>query len=277
MDLTEIYHSLCSYDRRNPLFNDIMDEDFPTEPRNDCYCDNCFYGRDALALEIIRLRGDSTMEKNLLPQHPSPEQRLAYYALIKARCSFLHEKTTGATDPSESRAAEYVTLSKRCDTYKVELAKAGLAHSIRFTGEDSDPEVSHYNIEEAVLLMFPGKVIGDSESGMFSIFTTPEHADEVQTFLEETAETLDLHRIDGAAEGEHFNVVIPGISNWPEAIKYLEGLPMNQRIWGEICTCGHRQDQHNDTFAFGHGDCKECDCQKFTWNGFLDYKDEPLS
>lgn len=48
---------LCNKDPRNPLFNDLYGyEDEKPIPRSDCACDNCFYGRDAMALEIIRLR-----------------------------------------------------------------------------------------------------------------------------------------------------------------------------------------------------------------------------
>lgn len=52
---------LCSYDPRNPIMKESIeigvydDEDLP-KPREDCWCDSCFYGRDILALEIIRLR-----------------------------------------------------------------------------------------------------------------------------------------------------------------------------------------------------------------------------
>lgn len=43
---------LCYHDPRNPFFTP---DDQPREPRNGCACDNCFYGRDQMALEIIRL------------------------------------------------------------------------------------------------------------------------------------------------------------------------------------------------------------------------------
>ena len=46
----EIFENLCTYDERNPLY------DWPGIPREGCYCDNCFYGRDKLAVEILRLR-----------------------------------------------------------------------------------------------------------------------------------------------------------------------------------------------------------------------------
>ena len=49
------YESLCYLDPRNP--NAMLDlDELQPDPRDGCFCDNCFHGRDALALEIIRLR-----------------------------------------------------------------------------------------------------------------------------------------------------------------------------------------------------------------------------
>lgn len=47
---------LCIYDRRNPDFymHNADDDRVPGAPR--CFCDNCFYGRNELAIEILRLR-----------------------------------------------------------------------------------------------------------------------------------------------------------------------------------------------------------------------------
>lgn len=55
---SEVLGSLCCYDRRNPLwFGDQSYEDADVPPRqHGCGCDNCFYGRDKLAMEILRLR-----------------------------------------------------------------------------------------------------------------------------------------------------------------------------------------------------------------------------
>jgi hypothetical protein len=52
MTIEDIYESLCAYDPRNPDY----DKDCEREPRTNCSCDNCFYGRDELALEILKLR-----------------------------------------------------------------------------------------------------------------------------------------------------------------------------------------------------------------------------
>lgn len=60
MKLKEVYTYLCNKDPKNHedyiqeiVYND-WEEPIP-EPRKNCFCDNCFYGRDKLALEIIRL------------------------------------------------------------------------------------------------------------------------------------------------------------------------------------------------------------------------------
>ena len=55
--LKQAYDNLCSYDPRNPDYADLTmfydPEDEPRQPKTDCYCDNCFRGKDRLALIII--------------------------------------------------------------------------------------------------------------------------------------------------------------------------------------------------------------------------------
>jgi len=62
----EVCHRLCVRDPRYPLFEELYpdDEEIPV-PRTNCYCDNCFYGRDALALEILRLRSEIARAANV--------------------------------------------------------------------------------------------------------------------------------------------------------------------------------------------------------------------
>lgn len=60
MKLNEVLENLCFKDQRNPLFQDlygvdISDGDPPPIPGVNCYCDNCHYGRDKLAVEILKL------------------------------------------------------------------------------------------------------------------------------------------------------------------------------------------------------------------------------
>lgn len=57
MNEQEIFRNLCHQDSRNPMFPELFDE--PQERVLPCYCDNCFYGRDRLAREVLRL-----MEEN---------------------------------------------------------------------------------------------------------------------------------------------------------------------------------------------------------------------
>jgi hypothetical protein len=55
VNLKLAYESLCYYDPRNPD-NVIDEEDIDRQPREKgCGCDNCFRGKDGLALIIIRL------------------------------------------------------------------------------------------------------------------------------------------------------------------------------------------------------------------------------
>lgn len=52
-----ITKNLCVYDLRSDMYDDLFScngDDMP-KPRNDCFCDNCFYGRDKLAIYAIDL------------------------------------------------------------------------------------------------------------------------------------------------------------------------------------------------------------------------------
>lgn len=62
--MTNVENSLCMYDTRNPdCFIEDDPADQPEPDRANCYCDNCFYGRDALALEILRLRAAAPVNR----------------------------------------------------------------------------------------------------------------------------------------------------------------------------------------------------------------------
>lgn len=69
MEKQDIYNNLCSYDKRSPDY-DEEDGEF-RKPRDKCFCDNCFYGRDELALEILNIKpaqplsGDTMHNNNL--------------------------------------------------------------------------------------------------------------------------------------------------------------------------------------------------------------------
>jgi hypothetical protein len=58
MTLAQVYAALCVYDKRSPCWVDLLmcDPETNQKPRDKCFCDNCFYGRDRLALEILRLK-----------------------------------------------------------------------------------------------------------------------------------------------------------------------------------------------------------------------------
>jgi hypothetical protein len=52
-DMNKLYRSLCSRDKRSPGYLDLFPPDEYEEsevvPRKNCYCENCYYGRDRLA------------------------------------------------------------------------------------------------------------------------------------------------------------------------------------------------------------------------------------
>lgn len=53
-NLTEVKLRLCIHDERNPNRETCYDDDPELKPdRDNCFCDNCFYGRDALARFIL--------------------------------------------------------------------------------------------------------------------------------------------------------------------------------------------------------------------------------
>jgi len=49
----EILENLCYYDKRNP---DCIytDEEIKEYKKEKCFCDNCFYGRNKLAIELLK-------------------------------------------------------------------------------------------------------------------------------------------------------------------------------------------------------------------------------
>lgn len=51
--------SLCWYDPRYTNYCPPMDVDARRRWGGDCSCDNCYYGRDALALHILALLEDN--------------------------------------------------------------------------------------------------------------------------------------------------------------------------------------------------------------------------
>jgi hypothetical protein len=63
MTIKEIASNLCHYDLRNPngikdylTEEEINEQGYTTATKDDCYCDNCFYGRTKLASYILELK-----------------------------------------------------------------------------------------------------------------------------------------------------------------------------------------------------------------------------
>ena len=61
MNINEVLDNLCTRDTRHPDYHDSYnDDDEQPIARLNCYCDNCFYARDKLALYILELLGEAT-------------------------------------------------------------------------------------------------------------------------------------------------------------------------------------------------------------------------
>jgi hypothetical protein len=63
----EIKINLCYYDPENPNSNlDAYEDEDRPQPRNECGCDNCFYGRDKLAMQLIEAKRERDEAMELL-------------------------------------------------------------------------------------------------------------------------------------------------------------------------------------------------------------------
>lgn len=52
----EIKENLCCYDLRNPdNICDLNEKGFGNYAKENCSCDNCFYGRTRLSEELLRI------------------------------------------------------------------------------------------------------------------------------------------------------------------------------------------------------------------------------
>lgn len=64
MDENETLSYICYYDKRNPEYcHEEYDDDNIEQKKDRCFCDNCFYGRHKLALEILRLQKELNTNK----------------------------------------------------------------------------------------------------------------------------------------------------------------------------------------------------------------------
>ena len=67
-----VFGNLCIHDRRHPDWEAIHGVDgysSDAPPRDDCICDNCYYGRDALALEILKLHNTIQHKTHIIDTH----------------------------------------------------------------------------------------------------------------------------------------------------------------------------------------------------------------
>ena len=54
---------------------------------------------------------------------------------------------------------------------------------------------------------------------------------------------------------------------------------ITEHIIDELCSCGHLKSAHGDTITKGHGECRVCDCSKFTFVSWVvviesEYRDQ---
>jgi hypothetical protein len=75
MKLSKLYENLCSYDTRNPRYDAEYDSDFEARSIS-CYCDNCFYGRDELAMIIVNMLSYANDEQKGINQFISSTNNL---------------------------------------------------------------------------------------------------------------------------------------------------------------------------------------------------------
>jgi hypothetical protein len=61
MNTQEVLENLCVYDAKHPSYADFVEGYADREPRNNCYCDNCFYGRDKMAVFILSLLKEESL------------------------------------------------------------------------------------------------------------------------------------------------------------------------------------------------------------------------
>ena len=87
MSKEEIKSNLCYYDPENPNNNlDAYDEEDRPQSRNGCRCDNCFYGRDKLAMQILETQRerDEAREDRDMAQRYALDSDHAYDLMVKA-------------------------------------------------------------------------------------------------------------------------------------------------------------------------------------------------
>ena len=72
MKMKDIASRLCNYDIRNPdgvitylTEDEIKEEGLTTKAKDNCACDNCFYGRTVLAEYIIKLKSELNLTISL--------------------------------------------------------------------------------------------------------------------------------------------------------------------------------------------------------------------
>ena len=103
--MKDILSKLCWYDERNPDYID-KDNNEGKEPRKDCFCDNCFNGRDKLAVYILELEQKNKTQFDI-PEVWTDEKRVV--ALKKARLLIASSSDILLTDKGNKDLADAIT------------------------------------------------------------------------------------------------------------------------------------------------------------------------
>ena len=91
----EIRFMLCEYDADHPDYGDyIQHDDSPKPARGDCYCDNCFKGRDILAVELLKEKQNTAVLLEALQEIVNNPERDEADLLEQAQAAI--NKATGA-------------------------------------------------------------------------------------------------------------------------------------------------------------------------------------
>lgn len=118
----EIKSQLCHYDENNPYnILSLFEGDDRPQPRNVCVCDNCFYERDKLAVQILETQRERDAAR---------EQLAAERLQIKA----LHDRLDNAlSDAKQADADSIRALGERNEAREQLAAERALADRLAMT------------------------------------------------------------------------------------------------------------------------------------------------
>ena len=119
---------------------------------------------------------------------------------------------------SDNEWPDTLRKSYRAFCKKVQEAAKQLPnlHNIRIVGFESNPDISHYDIDEKLTAVFKSKINTDSESGQFFAYCNSRNQVEIKEWLSENYPTLDLElsKVDNPSN--------PYFVNWNGATNFCK-------------------------------------------------------